>query len=285
MTGTTYEAATSLPTRGRWAGLMANARGVYIIWYRDVLRYRRDRARLVSSLGQPLLFLVVFGSGLTASLGAGLTRELGDVSYVRFLFPGIVAMAVLFTAVFSAISIVWDREFGFLREVLVAPVSRAAVVLGKAFGGSTVAMCQGAILLILAPILGVSLDPLLVLKLLGLMFLTAFALTSMGILIAARLQSMEAFQMIMNFLIMPMFFLSGAFFPLRGLPAWMSVVTRLDPVAYGVDPMRRLLLGADLAPGIRIGNHHLGTVEDALILAAFASLMMVLAVWAFESQE
>jgi len=285
MTGTTYEAATSLPTRGRWEGLRANARGVYIIWYRDVLRYRRDRARLISSLGQPLLFLVVFGSGLTASLGAGLTRELGDVSYVRFLFPGIVAMAVLFTAVFSAISIVWDREFGFLREVLVAPVSRAAVVVGKGFGGSTVAMCQGAILLILAPILGVSLNPLLVLKLLGLMFLTAFALTSMGILIAARLQSMEAFQMIMNFLILPMFFLSGAFFPLRGLPAWMSVVTRLDPVAYGVDPMRRLLLGADLAPGIMIGNHHLGTVEDALILAAFASLMMVLAVWAFESQE
>jgi hypothetical protein len=126
---------------------MANARGVYIIWYREVLRYRRDRVRLISSLGQPLLFLVVFGSGLTASLGAGLTKELGDVSYVRFLFPGIVAMAVLFTAVFSAISIVWDREFGFLREVLVAPLSRAAVVVGKALGGSTVAMCQGAILL------------------------------------------------------------------------------------------------------------------------------------------
>ena len=146
-------------------------------------------------------------------------------------------------------------------------------------------MLQGAILLILAPILGVSLNPLLVLKLLGLMFLTAFALTSMGILIAARLQSMEAFQMIMNFLIMPMFFLSGAFFPLRGLPAWMSVITRIDPVAYGVDPMRRLLLGTDLAPGIKIANHHLGTAEDCLILAAFASVMMVLAVWAFEAQE
>jgi ABC-2 type transport system permease protein len=285
MTITADGVATGLPTRGRVAGLIANARGVYIIWYRDVLRYRRDRARLVSSLGQPLLFLVVFGSGLTASLGAGLTAQLGNVSYVRFLFPGIVAMAVLFTAVFSAISIVWDREFGFLREVLVAPLSRAAVVTGKALGGSTVAMFQGAILLILAPILGVSLNPLLVLQLLGLMFLTAFALTSMGILIAARLQSLEAFQMIMNFLILPMFFLSGAFFPLRGLPAWMSVITRLDPVAYGVDPMRRLLLGADLAPGINIANHYLGTVEDCLILAAFAAVMMVVAVWAFEAQE
>jgi ABC-2 type transport system permease protein len=282
---TTYAPTTSLPTRGRRASLEANTRGVYIIWYRELMRYRRDRARLISSLGQPLLFLIVFGSGLTASLGGGLQQQLGDVSYVRFLFPGIIAMAVLFTAVFSAISIVWDREFGFLREVLVAPISRAAVVLGKAVGGSTVAMLQGAILLVLAPVLGVSLSPLVVLKLLGLMFLTAFALTSLGIVIAARLQSMEAFQMIMNFLIMPMFFLSGAFFPLRSLPAWMSVVTRLDPVAYGVDPMRRLLLGAELAPGIRIGNHHLGTAEDVLILAVFAAVMMLLAVWAFEAQE
>ncbi len=282
---TAYAPTAGLPVRSRRASLRADARGVYIIWYRDVLRYWRDRTRLVSSFGQPLLFLVVFGSGLTASLGAGLTRELGDVSYVRFLFPGIVAMAVLFTAVFSAISIVWDREFGFLREVLVAPISRAAVVMGKSLGGSTVAMLQGAILLILAPVLGVSLDLLLVVKLLGFMFLTALALTSMGILIAARLQSMEAFQMIMNFLIMPMFFLSGAFFPLRGLPAWMSVVTRLDPVAYGVDPMRRLLLGGDLAPGIKIANHRLGTIEDGLILAIFAALMMAVAVWAFEAQE
>ena len=282
---TAYAPTIALPARGWRADLRANAGGIYIIWYRDVLRYWRDRTRLVSSMGQPLLFLVIFGSGLSASLGAGLKQDLGNVSYVRFLFPGIVAMAVLFTAVFSAISIVWDREFGFMREVLVAPLSRAAVVLGKALGGSTVAMFQGAILLILAPILGVSLDPLLVLKLLGLMFLTAFAVTSMGILIAARLQSMEAFQMLINFLIMPMFFLSGAFFPLRGLPAWMSVITRFDPVAYGVDPMRRLLLGANLAPGIRIADHHLGTIEDGLVLATFALVMMALAVWAFEGQE
>jgi ABC-2 type transport system permease protein len=277
--------ATSLPIRGRRAGLQANARGIYIIWYRDIIRYWRDRVRLVSSLGQPLLFLIVFGSGLTASLGGGLKDQLGDVSYVRFLFPGIIAMAVLFTAVFSGMSIVWDREFGFLREVLVAPISRVAVVLGKAAGGSTVAMFQGTILLVLAPILGVTLSPLVVLKLLLLMFLTAYALTSVGILIAARLQSMEAFQMIMNFLIMPMFFLSGAFFPLRGLPAWMSVITRLDPVAYGVDPMRRLLLGADLAPGIRFGNHHLTTIEDMLVLFVFATVMMLLAMRSFEKQE
>jgi ABC-2 type transport system permease protein len=267
------------------AAVGANLRGLYIIWFRDILRYWRDRARVLSSLGQPLLFLIVFGSGLTASLGGGLSDELGDVSYVTFLFPGIVAMAVLFTAFFSAISIVWDRQFGFLRELLVAPVNRGAVVLGKAIGGSTVAMFQGTILLVLAPLLGVDLNPLLVVEMLALMFLTAFALSSMGILIAARMQSMEAFQMIMNFLIMPMFFLSGAFFPLRGLPGWMSVLTRLDPVAYGVDPMRRALLGSELAPGIRIGSYHLSTAVDVGILAVFAIIVLSLAMRAFEGQE
>jgi ABC-2 type transport system permease protein len=269
----------------RHAGLEANLRGIYIIWYRDVLRYSRDRARIVASLGQPLLFLIVFGAGLSASLGAGLTQQLGNVSYVRFLYPGIISMAVLFTSIFSAMSIVWDREFGFLRELLVAPVSRAAVVLGKALGGSTIAMFQGAILIILAPIIGIGLNPLLVVELLALMFLVAFAITSVGILVASRLQTMESFQMIINFLVMPMFFLSGAFFPLRQLPRWMAVVTRLDPVAYGVDPLRRLLLGSTLAPGIQIGGHHLGTMEDIAILAVFAVVMLLLAMRSFESTE
>jgi ABC-2 type transport system permease protein len=265
--------------------LQANLRGVYIIWYRDVLRYSRDRARIIASMGQPLLFLVVFGSGLSASLGAGVTQQLGNVSYVRFLYPGIISMAVLFTSIFSAISIVWDREFGFLRELLVAPVSRAAVVLGKALGGSTIAMVQGAILLILAPVLGVGLNPLLILELLALMFLVAFAISSMGILVASRLQTMESFQMIINFFVMPMFFLSGAFFPLRGLPGWMSVLTRGDPVAYGVDPMRRALLGSTLAPGINIGGYHLGTWADVGILAVFAAVALTLAMRCFQSQE
>ena len=282
---TTYTPTIDSRLPGPRAGLQANLRGVYIIWYRDVLRYSRDRARIIASLGQPLLFLVVFGSGLSASLGAGVTQQLGNVSYVRFLYPGIISMAVLFTSIFSAISIVWDREFGFLRELLVAPVSRAAVVLGKALGGSTIAMVQGALLLILAPILGVSLNPLILLELLALMFLVAFAISSMGILVASRLKTMESFQMIINFFVMPMFFLSGAFFPLRQLPRWMAVVVRLDPVAYGVDPMRRVLLGSELAPGIQIGSYHLGTAADVAILAVFAAAMLALAMRAFEAQE
>ncbi len=282
---TTYAPAIDGKLPGPGGGLQANLHGIYIIWYRDVLRYSRDRARIVASLGQPLLFLVVFGSGLSASLGVGVTQQLGNVSYVRFLYPGIISMAVLFTAIFAAISIVWDREFGFLRELLVAPVSRASVVLGKALGGSTIAMIQGAILLVLAPILGVGLTPANVFELLGLMFLTAFAISSMGILIASRLQTMESFQMIINFFVMPMFFLSGAFFPLRGLPGWMAVLTRLDPVAYGVDPMRRTLLGSTLAPGINIGGYHLGTWLDVAILAVFAAVLLTLAMRSFQSQE
>jgi ABC-2 type transport system permease protein len=282
---TTYSPTIDSGLPGRRAGFQADLRGVYIVWYRDVLRFTRDRARIVASMGQPLLFLVIFGSGLSASLGAGVTQQLGNVSYVRFLFPGIVGMAVLFTAIFSAISILWDREFGFLREVLVAPVSRAAVVLGKALGGSTIAMLQGALLLILAPFIGVHLDPLVVIELLALMFVIAFAVTSMGILVASRLQTMESFQMIINFLVMPMFFLSGAFFPLRGLPGWMSALTRLDPVAYGVDPMRRVLLGSELAPGINIGGYHLSTPVDVGILLVFAAVMLGLAMRSFESQE
>jgi len=281
----TYATTIDAGLPGRGASLQANLRGVYIIWYREVLRYWRDRARIVASMAQPVLFLVIFGGGLSASLGASLTQQLGDVSYVRFVYPGIISMAVLFTSIFSAISIVWDREFGFLRELLVAPVSRAAVVLGKALGGSTIAMFQGALLLVLAPILGVGLDPLLVLELLALMFLMAFAITSLGILVASRLQTMESFQMLINFFVMPMFFLSGAFFPLRGLPGWMSVLTRLDPVAYGVDPMRRALLGSTLAPGIEIGGHHLSTAADVGILAVFAALMLALAMRSFESTE
>jgi len=282
---TTYAPTVDGRAHGRQAALRANLRGVYIIWYRDVLRFWRDRARIVASMGQPLLFLVIFGNGLSASLGAGVTQQLGNVSYVRFLFPGIIGMAVLFTSIFSAISILWDREFGFLREVLVAPISRVAVVLGKALGGSTIAMLQGSLLLILAPFLGVHLDPLVVLQLLALMFIIAFAVTSMGILVASRLQTMESFQMIINFLVMPMFFLSGAFFPLRGLPGWMSVLTRLDPVAYGIDPMRRALLGSDLAPGIEIAGRHLNTAADVGILAVFAAVMLALAMRSFESQE
>src|SRR6266487_2505885 len=195
----------------------ANARvsliaAVLVIWYRDLLRFSRDRARLLVSLAQPLLYLLVFGVGLSASLGGGLSLPPG-VTYLQYLYPGVLGVAVLFSAMFSAMSVVWDREFGFLREILVAPIKRSAVAVGKALGGATQAMVQGVLLLV-------------------------FALTSLGVALASRMQSMQAFQTVMTFLVMPMFLLSGALFPLNNLPGWMTVLTRFDPVAYGMAPIR-----------------------------------------------
>jgi ABC-2 type transport system permease protein len=231
-------------------------RAVYVIWYRDVIRYRRDRTRLVASLAQPLLFLVVFGVGLSSSLGTvgnarGGSASFGggSLSYVQYVYPGVVGMAVLFTSIFSAMSIVWDREFGFLKEILVAPIDRSAVAIGKSLGGATQALFQGLILLAVGPIIGVHLSVLTVLEVVPILFLLAFTLSALGVAIAARMRSMQGFQVIMNFLLMPFFFLSGALFPLVGLPAWMAVLTRIDPVAYGIAPLRTAVLSTSGAPG------------------------------------
>src|SRR5919199_1781443 len=244
----------------------ATLRAIYIIWYRDVVRYWRDRMRLVASLAQPLLFLIVFGTGLSSALrgaasGFGATPG-SSVEYVQFIYPGIIGMAILFTSIFSAMSIVWDREFGFLKEVLVAPIDRSAIAIGKSLGGSTQAMLQGVILLVLAPIVGVKLTVLAVAEIVPLCFVLAFGLTTLGIALAAGMKSIQGFQAVMNFLMMPMFFLSGALFALNNLPAWMTVLTRLDPAAYGIDSLRRVLLGASGISGalsdrlaMTIGGH------------------------------
>lgn len=262
--------------------LRRQLKGAYTIWYRDVLRFSRDRARLIGSLGQPLLFLVVFGNGLApamANLGSG------QLDFRQFLFPGILSMAVLFTAIFSAVSIVWDREFGFLKEVMVAPVSRLAVALGKVAGGSTVAMFQGALVLVLAPFVGVRLSWDQVLVLLALMLLLAAVMTAFGILVAARQRSMEGFQVVMQFLVMPMFFLSGAFFPLRGVPIWMEWIARIDPVTYGVDPMRQVAL-AKSVPGAVLRALSLHPIAfDVIILTGLGLLFLVPAVWLFSRQD
>jgi ABC-2 type transport system permease protein len=239
----------------RW---QRTVRAIYVIWYRDLIRYSRDRTRLVASLAQPLLFLVVFGVGLSSSLGsvgggrggsAAFSAGGASLSYIQYIYPGVVGMAVLFTAMFSSMSIVWDREFGFLKEILVAPIDRSAVAIGKALGGATQAMLQGLIMLAVGPIIGVHLTVLTVLEVIPILFLIAFTLTAFGVAIAARMRSMQGFQVIMNFLLMPIFFLSGSLFPLVGLPAWMTVLTRIDPVAYGIAPLRTAVLSTSGAPG------------------------------------
>jgi len=213
-------------------------RAVKIVLERELIRFWRDRMRMISGLMQPILWLLVMGNGLS-----NLTRLPGasstGVDLKTFIFPGVCAMSVMFTAMFSAGSIVWDREFGFLREMLVAPVSRSAIVVGKCFGGALVATAQGAVIVALAGLASVPYNPVLIVTLLAEMFLGAFALTGFGIMMAARMKSMQSFFGLMQMAMMPMMFLSGALYPLNGLPTWLSVLTRFNPLTYAVDPLRQ----------------------------------------------
>lgn len=269
----------------------ASLRAVYVIWRRDVIRYWRDRTRFVASLAQPLLFLVVFGTGLSSALrGAG--GGIGGLDYQQFMYPGIIAMAVLFNAIFGAMSIVWDREFGFLKEMLVAPIDRSAVAVGKTLGGATQATFQGLVLLPLAPLAGVRLSPSAVLELVPLVFCLAFALSALGVAVASRMRTMQGFQVVVNFLVQPAFFLSGALFPIVGLPGWLMVLTRLDPAAYGVDPIRRVVLTTSGAPpglldrmALTLFDRRLDVPTEAALLVAFGLLLTAVAVVNFRARD
>ena len=240
--------------------LRSDLRAVSIVWRREMIRFRRDRLRAVTSLIQPLLFLLVLGTGLS-SLARGSFPA--GVNFKTFIFPGVLAMSVLFTAVFSAASIVWDREFGFLREMLVAPVSRSAIVVGKTLGGATIATFQGIVMLALAGLAGVPYNAELFLILIGELLLLSFTITAFGVMMAARITQFQAFMALTQMLVMPLFFLSGALYPLAGLPGWLSVLTRIDPLTYVVGPMRHAVFShlninplylAHLSPGITWGG-------------------------------
>ena len=216
--------------------IRADLRAVSIVWRRELIRFRTDRLRAITSLVQPVLFLFVLGTGLSRLASRGLPA---GVDFRTFIYPGVLAMSVLFTAIFSAASIVWDREFGFLREMLVAPVRRWAIVIGKCLGGATVATFQGLIFLALAGVAHVPYDPVLLLTLVGELLLLSFTLTAFGVMMAARIKQIQAFMALTQLFVLPLFFLSGALYPLNGLPAWLTVLTRIDPLTYVVDPMRQ----------------------------------------------
>jgi ABC-2 type transport system permease protein len=243
------------PVRLPEGTLRHNLRAVKIVVYRELIRFFQDRPRIISSLLQPILFLFVLGTGLSALVSGG-TRGL---NLRTFMFPGVVAMSTMFTAIFSAGSIVWDREFGFLREMLVAPVSRAAIVIGKCLGGATIATFQGIVMLCLAWIAHVPYNPVLILTLIGELLLLSFTITAFGVMMAARITQFQAFMALTQMLVLPLFFLSGALYPLSGLPGWLSVLTRIDPLTYAVGPMRHAVFShlnispvafAHLSPGI-----------------------------------
>jgi ABC-2 type transport system permease protein len=284
--------ATAVPVQVRvprrsWRGEL---RAVKIVWLRELIRFRKDRMRIVTALVQPLLFLFVLGSGLQ-TVSAGGTH---GVSLRTFIYPGILCIAVMFTAMFSAASIVWDREFGFLREMMVAPVRRSSIVVGKCLGGATVASFQGLILLALAGAVGVPYAPLLVLGVFGLQLLLAFSITAFGVMVAARIKQMQSFMGVMQMIVTPMFFISGALFPVAGLPAWLAFLTRIDPLTYAVDPMRHLVFShldlsrqavAALDPGITwFGWRVPGLLETAMVLA-LGLVMLAIAIWEFSATE
>jgi ABC-2 type transport system permease protein len=224
--------------------LAHHARATWVVTRRELLRFKQDRARMFAMLLQPLLFIFVMGTGLGSIVDTG-----GGTSFRTFLFPGVLATSVLFTAAFAGISLVWDREFGFLREMMVAPISRASIIWGKCLGGAIVATGQSLILLALVGTVGIPYAPVLLVELIGCLFLGSLFLTSLGVLLSTRIKTIQGAMPMLQLLITPMMFLSGSLFPLGGLPTWLSVITRLNPLTYVVQPMRHLVLQhLDLTP-------------------------------------
>ncbi|GAA4068321.1 ABC transporter permease [Nonomuraea soli] len=219
-------------------------RAVKVVLHREMLRFVSDRTRMLSMLLQPVLWLFVMGTGL----GSLVQGAIPGIDYRTFMYPGMISMTVIMTGMFSAASIVWDREFGFLREMLVAPVSRGAIVVGKCLGGAIVAVGQGIVILAMAGLVGVPYSPPLMLTLLFEMFLAAFTITAFGVTLAARMKNMQTFFGLMQMAIMPMIFLSGAMFPLANLPSWLHVLTTVNPLTYAVDPMRQAVFAAVSVP-------------------------------------
>jgi ABC-2 type transport system permease protein len=265
-------------------------RAIKIVWRREIIRFRSDRLRIITSLVQPFLFLFVLGSGLQEIASAGTH----GVNLKTFMYPGILCVTVMFTAMFSAASIVWDREFGFLREMMVAPVRRSSLVIGKVLGGATVACFQGVIVMAIAPLVHVPYAPLMLLGLFGIMVLLALAVTAFGVMIAARIKQMQSFMAIMQMIITPLYFVSGALFPAQGLPAWLEILNRFDPIAYAVDPMRRLvfqhipsspLAKEELARGITWFGWRVPSLLEVAMIAIIGAVLLAIAIWEFSTSE
>ena len=242
----------------------------------------------------PLIFLVVFGAGFSRIVG----RLEGDVNFIQFIYPGIIAMTVVMSSLFAGTSVVVDREYGFLKEVLVAPLSRVGIILGKALGGSLTALIQGTIMLTIAPLVGLSISPLLVLQLLPTLLVLSLSLSGLGILMATRMRSQQGFQFLMQLMVFPLIFLSGVFFPVQGVPTWLQIVAKFNPLTYGVDAIRQIFLGPHtvssvaelpgseaISTGVILFNHPMGIIEDIAVIGAIGSLLLVAGVWSFSRTE
>lgn len=244
---------------------------IYILWLRELKRYSRSRAQMIASLGQPVLYLLALGFGM-----GPVYAQAGHGSYMQFLAPGVIGMTVLFSAIFSGMGLLWDRQFGFLKETMVAPVPRLVIMAGRTLGGATVAICQGLLVTIVSVIAGFRPVSLAMVPVgLAFMVMIAIVFAALGTAIGSALKDMQGFQMTMNFLVMPIFFLSGALFPLNNLPRVLGWITSVDPLAYGIDGMRSALLGIT----------HFGPVVDGAVLAGVALLFLSLGAYSFSKIE
>ena len=256
----------------RWASIKTMFKKIYILWLRQLKRYLRSKSRIVGSLAQPLLFLFALGYGFGTVF-----QKAGEGNYINFLTPGIVGMSIIFTSIFTGIEIIWDRQFGFLKEMMVAPMSRLEIMIGRTLGGATVATLQGVIVLTIAILVGGfhpqswwAIGPTV-----AMMFLVAVLFTALGTMVASLLNDMQGFQLIMNFLVMPLFFLSGALFPLQGIPTIISVIAAFDPLSYGIDSFRALL----------INSSHYGLSVDVAALSAITIVFIALGSYFFSKVQ
>jgi ABC-2 type transport system permease protein len=270
------------------SGLRHQVRAATVVWQREMIRFGRDRSRIISSLIQPVLFLFVLGTGLSSLLSTG------EVDFRTFLVPGVLAMSVLFTAAFAGISIVWDREFGFLREMLVAPVGTTAIMTGKCLGGATVATLQSLVILALAGLVDVPYNLVMMLELVVLLFLMAFMICALGLVLAARVKQIQSAMPLVQLTITPLMFLSGALFPLSNLPAWLKVVTTLNPMTYAVESIRSVVFDRlDLAPAVRAtfdpgitwGGWPVPTAVEVAVVVVTCLVLLGLAVARFARTE
>lgn len=255
---------------------MIQWRPVYVICLREFIKFFREKSRLLGTLARPVLWLFVVGNGMSS-----LIKPQAGFSYLQFIFPGMIGMTILFSSIFSSISIVWDREFGFMKEMLVAPISRLSIVIGKALSGTLISVAQAIIILILTPFLGIHLTIMQFIEITAVATLVSFCITSMGILIAARLTSFDGFNIIMNFLVMPMFFLSGAMYPVSSMPPALRHLTHINPLTYGIDAFKHVLLKNGTPP---LGPEFPLAV-DLLIVAAVSVVMLTLAALSFRRKE
>jgi len=244
---------------------------IYILWLRELKRYTRSRAQIIASLGQPMLYLLVLGFGL-----GSVFQRAGNGSYFQFIAPGVISMSVLFSSIFSGLGLLWDRQFGFLKETLVAPVPRIQIMIGRTLGGCTVALIQGLLVTVISVIAGFRPANYYAIPVaLGFMLLIALLFAAIGVAIGSSLQDMQGFQLIMNFLVMPIFFLSGAMFPLADQKVPLRIATAIDPLSYGVDGLRSALLGTSFY----------GQFTDFVVLAVLGSILMVVGAYRFSKIE